>query len=649
MLNLAGIRFADPHAVVTSPNTVITIETDRRLWPPRRGWFARALVVAALLMFAAPLFIGLGRWDMRNDEAIYSYAVERILESHRWLTPESIPTHEPFLEKPPLKFWIVAAGMKAGLVPRNEYGLRFFDALFGAAAFAYIFAIGWRLIGPVAGFVALLVLFTFDPIIFEHGFRSNNMEAALVLAYAGGMFHFSRWVEGTNRRLARWHAAAVAAYFVLGFMTKFVAAIFLPAAAGLAYLWRPGVLADLRARWTDWILPIVGALGAIAPWFIYQSQVNDTIFWETILGEHIYRRFTASLDPSHLHPWHYYFTQAWLEFSYATTLFIVFGGLVVLVWFALRGRPWLARLIFLWWLVPCAMISLGTSKLFHYAYPFIPPLALGAGLLVSLCLQWMDEYIARALAHVVNYLAIYRRVSRRPNLRAGLIAVAAVLLALSAWTYVTGEPFTVMVGDVRVFRNSSVWRPLILAAPLLCLVGYARGTMRGLAVLAIIPLLPWGTYGQKFERLSSIDHPLNAMRDCMKALAVEGLTRRPGVFVSDSTIVAHPYYYYFRSTGPWTISSNDDELERESRVRLFEPGAQTPVIMTPGERRRLRQRWDEENAQHPDQPYLDMNSIALVGPQPTVAILLPGPFHACVGPVRLAGGNVSIPSADVAP
>ena len=55
-------------------------------------------------------------WDIRNDEAIYDYAVDRILETGEWLTPRSSTLDGPFLEKPPLKFWIVAGAIKSGLL-----------------------------------------------------------------------------------------------------------------------------------------------------------------------------------------------------------------------------------------------------------------------------------------------------------------------------------------------------------------------------------------------------------------------------------------------------------------------------------------------------------------------------------------------------
>ena len=120
-------------------------------------WAGLALVV---VFFCAPLFAGLDRWDLRSDEAIYSYSVDRILETGEWLTPRSIEVDGPFLEKPPLKFWMVAALMRVGLVPQNEFGMRFLDALFGAMAFVYVYLFGARLGGTLCGLAASLTLFT---------------------------------------------------------------------------------------------------------------------------------------------------------------------------------------------------------------------------------------------------------------------------------------------------------------------------------------------------------------------------------------------------------------------------------------------------------------------------------------------------------
>jgi hypothetical protein len=195
-----------------------------------REGLSRLPPALVLIAFCLPLFIGLGSFDLDSDEAIYSYAVESILTGGDWLSPRSSPNPDDiFLEKPHLKLWIVAAPIRLGLLPLNEFGLRFWDALFGALSFVYLFLIGRRLAGWVCGLAAALVLFAHTPLIFDHGFRSNNMDAALVLAYCGGVYHYLRWASAPAGPSRIRHIAAVLAWFYLGFMTKFVAAIFLPA------------------------------------------------------------------------------------------------------------------------------------------------------------------------------------------------------------------------------------------------------------------------------------------------------------------------------------------------------------------------------------------------------------------------------------
>lgn len=191
--------------------TLYSMAKSRFLWP-----------ILVIVLFCVPLFVGLGRSDAENDEAIYSYATESILETGDWLNPRVSPWRDVvFLEKPPLKFWIVALPIKVGALPNNDFGLRFWDALFGSIAFLYVFALGRRMAGPFCGVMSVMVLFTVRSLIFVHGLRGNNMEAALVLAYCGGVYHYLRWWEGQPTQ-SRPHAVAVGLYFVLGFMTKFV-------------------------------------------------------------------------------------------------------------------------------------------------------------------------------------------------------------------------------------------------------------------------------------------------------------------------------------------------------------------------------------------------------------------------------------------
>ena len=75
-----------------------------------------------------PLLVGLDRQDVRNDEAIYNYAAQRMVETGDWLTPRYVDTDGLFLEKPPLKFWLVAVPIRMGWIPNTEAGIRLVDA-----------------------------------------------------------------------------------------------------------------------------------------------------------------------------------------------------------------------------------------------------------------------------------------------------------------------------------------------------------------------------------------------------------------------------------------------------------------------------------------------------------------------------------------
>jgi 4-amino-4-deoxy-L-arabinose transferase-like glycosyltransferase len=574
-----------------------------------------------LCLFCVPLFIGLRGWDLRNDEAIYSYAIDRILETGDWLTPRLIPGEAPFLEKPPLKFWIVAAAIQAGLLPHDEFGLRWFDALFGAVSFVYVFYLGTLLAGSLCGVIAVLILFTIDPLLFSHGLRENNMEAALVLAYCGGLYHFARWVEQSTARRRPLHCLAVGAYFILGFMTKFVAVLFLPLVCVLALVWRDGALTRIRAQWRDWIPAALLVLAATTPWFVYQALHSGTLLWQTMFGQHVYVRFTSGLDPGHLQPWHFYFSHLWRELAVAGSQWIAAIGVVMLAYKAWSGGPWLARLLLLWWLVPIALMSIGTSKMFHYTYPFLPAIALGAGLAADV----LFRAIERRIAPIVR-VALDRLPRTGSPVRQLLAAVAVLAFGVALWTALAG-PVRWEINGRQLLQNSSVVRPLLIAGVLFCLTGYARAVAAGLALAAVAVMLPVTVYPRQIERTASVARPLGTLRDCATLHAPRGDTHIYPPYEQ----ISHSYYYYLRTLGPWIEhrgSPKNDELQR----RLLVPGEQTLMILLRSDYERFTQELGKESG--------IPKGLALADYVPEV-LLTPGPFERC-GAAAAASGALAI-------
>jgi 4-amino-4-deoxy-L-arabinose transferase-like glycosyltransferase len=604
------------------------VESSRSLLPPGRTWIGAALVLA---FFCVPLFVHLGRADLQGDEPIYAYAVDLIIETGDWLTPRSIPhENEPFLEKPPLKFWIVAASMRAGLLPHDDFGQRFWDAVFGAIAFLYVFGMGRRLAGSLCGLVAVFILFVHQPLLFEHGLRSQNMEAALFLSYCGGMFHALAWSSAGERKARRVHVFAVAAFFVLGFMTKFVAAIFFPGVLAVMFLAFPAWRRRLREDWKIWAAAIVLIILMTAPWFVYQSVQYGQRFWHVILGEHVYRRMTGFLDPGHLHPWHYYFSTLYQECVLNKTLLPVACGLIALLVATVRRRWDAGALILCWLIVPLSAISVGSSKLYHYAYPFLPPLALAAGYLPAIILRRESP----------AYRAVERWGSTASDMiarkRVPVLSSTATVLALLAFTVaavtVTYGRFGLRVGDVVLLRNSSVFRPLVLGTILLILSNQGRFAGRLLLPLLVLATLPLENYRGTLDRLDDGRAPVRALAECVRREIQPGEPQ--GIYVHAADLGQWKYVYYFRRVGM------EQPQERPVDVlirKLFVPEEQQPVMVSDEDYRQLRATLAAPtggalatvDAQR--KRFADIPSVRL---DDGLMLLLPGRYATCRGPAE---------------
>lgn len=591
-----------------------------------RPWLALVLIA-----FCLPLFIDLGGADLETDEAIYSFAVARVLETGDWLAPRSSPSETAvFLEKPPLKFWLVAAPIKAGLLPHDEFGLRFLDAVAGSVAFLYVFALGSLLAGPVCGAVAVLLLFVHAPLVFTHGLRTNNMEASLVLSYCAGTFHVLRWSRLEDARGRRAHAVAATLYFVLGFMTKFVAALFLPLTLGLAVLASRRTRQRLIEEWRTWAACVALFFALCAPWFVYAHVRFGREFWETILGEHVLRRMTAYLDPTHLHPWHYYLQQMWLELADDRVEWLAAAGVLTLVVQSIRRRWFEGAVVLAWGAIPLAIISAATSKLYHYAYPFLPPVMLAAGYLVALVVMLAPVVLRKLLEAGEDAFGRRLPVLTHTLSRSAMRRIAAVAIliaaALAVATVATGG-FRLRIENTTMLRSQNVLRPILLIAVVAVLTRTSARVSRLVVALLVFSVLPVAAYRDELGRLDDGRHPIRTAAACVNDVQARQASR-PGLLVDVPEGIWHPLYYYFRRVQPISYSATplDPEIERA----LSDPGAARPILIGDPT---WREYVEKERAR---------GGAASVTSPPMVSflnttLLLPGPYAACSSEAVLRG------------
>jgi 4-amino-4-deoxy-L-arabinose transferase-like glycosyltransferase len=618
----------------------------------REGLSRPLWLALVVVLFCLPLFVGLGRTDLRNDEAIYSYSVDSILELGDWGGPRSSPNEEiHFFEKPPLKFWIVAAPIRAGLLPHNEFGLRFWDIVFSGIAFLYVFAIGQRVAGPICGTAAVLILFVHGPLLLQHGLRENNMEAPLLLAYCGGVYHYFRSVDAGTSRLGARHRIAVGLYFVLGFLTKFVAALFLPLILGVATLLIAPYRTRLRDDWRQWMWVGLLAWLLIAPWYVYAHIRFGNQLWEVMFRDHVYYRFTASVDPRHLHPWYYYFDQIYRGLKYSGSFTLTWVGSALFIVQTVRWRWPEGILLIIWFVLPLALMSFGTSKLYHYAYPLLPPVAIAAGYLPAFIWQTVRPRTGAAVPAVERWLNMRApsviAFSRRPAVRRVLLTLAALSVVIVIVTLIRG-PFRIEVGGVTLFRNSSVLRPGLLGFAFGVLAGGSRSLSLVLIPL-VVSVLPLSYYPLMLQDFAVERHPLRSARDCLQRVESQiGGTPR-GISVDmPEPLFQHGFYYYFRKLKPWQRSETPQPTLLYEW--LFVPGKQRPVLIDERWYREFRQRLatgdDAMIGAIAQRVSEDPQSIRAHGAEQSVPmvsfrdvlLLLPGAYAACAEGVGEAAG-----------
>jgi hypothetical protein len=583
-----------------------------------RPWLALVLV-----LFCLPLFVGLRSLDLETDEAIYSFAVDRILEIGDWLQPKSSPSETAvFLEKPPLKFWIVAAPIRAGLLPHDEFGLRFWDALFGGVAFLYVFAIGSLLAGPVCGAVAVMLLFVHWPLLLDHGLRTNNMEGPLFLCYCGGVYHFLRWsaVEAAGRKRA--HAVGVGLYFVLGFMTKFVAALFLPVVLAFGAVLFRSTRMKLVAEWRTWLSVKALAIALIAPWFIYAYVQFGRELWETMFAAHVYERMTVGLNQAHVHPWHYYLGMMAEGFERSGLRYLVPIGMFVLLVQSVRRRWFEGAVVVLWAIVPLAIISAGSSKLYHYAYPFLPPLTLAAGYVVALIVMLAPVVLRRILERVEDAIARFvpalATMATRPVVR----GAGTILIWLGAALIVAALFFGVVrigVGNVQLFKSSGILRPLaaIVIAGVLTRRSALAATL--VVLLTVAWWMPVSVYESTIRQLRVEKHPLRDAWNCVRQVEARASASNPvGLYVDTDSSMWHPIYYYFRRLQPWTRQTTPapETLDRN----LHDAGQLRPSLVQENRYRDYLHGPEASRFSGPSPPMISMFEYVL---------LLPGPYSSC--------------------
>ncbi len=358
----------------------------------------RELLSRALVLFAIGfgLFLYLTHLDatpiQQGNEAMYTFPAIHMLQTGDFLVPQY--EHGPFLEKPPLTWWILAASYK--LFGISVFAARLPSAL---AAIATILLAGlWakKRGGMAAGlFAALALTYTFKFAAFT---RESAADTFLTLAVTLAVIATDRAVrrQDLDDRAAGFLAGAS---LVLAFGFKGLIGLALPL-GGVAF----GALLDRTRPVRPWRRGAFAALAFVTltgPWHWAMTERLGLEFWKAFYWENQFvRGATHAFMATHRGPFYYLGVLAWSSFPWV--LFLVL---------ALRKNPRRSSAPIGWLVFGLLFLSALLMKREVYVMPLFPPMAILVG-----------EFLGQAKGK-----------SRSSEQYAWLLASIAVVVGLVLW------------------------------------------------------------------------------------------------------------------------------------------------------------------------------------------------------------------------
>lgn len=248
------------------------------------GSKADYMLLAALVLIGGYVyFVALGAHPLRRyDEALYANVAKEMVVEGRWLVPhrETSWGIQPYLDKPPLVFWLQAASIL--VLGLEEFAIRFPSALFTVLTGVLVYVMGRELFDRASGFFAGLVWLS-TPYVFSgtNAGRFGGVDTTYV--FFGTAFVYLTWRAIDCDRSAWLLPAGVAAglaVLVKGFSVGIFAIVLLP----ILIAGRDLLLSNRRHALGG---AGVGALlvlpWPLLAWLHYGSQFVERIFLNQVL------------------------------------------------------------------------------------------------------------------------------------------------------------------------------------------------------------------------------------------------------------------------------------------------------------------------------------------------------------------------------
>jgi 4-amino-4-deoxy-L-arabinose transferase-like glycosyltransferase len=220
------------------------------------------------------------------DEATYAQVAQEALQHHRIF--DLTWNGAPYVKKPPLLFWTVAASFR--LLGESEFAARLPSVIAGAGTLLLLYLMAAPVIGELGGLLAAIMPLGFYFFIARGG-RECATDAPLIFFSTFAIYALTR---APQRRL--WLTLSGAACG-LAILSKGLAGLLPLIVAGGAFLFVPGFS---QAGMSGLLWMAAGAALTAGPWCVYEALFNYPAFLANFVGYETLRRVTTHLEDDQL-------------------------------------------------------------------------------------------------------------------------------------------------------------------------------------------------------------------------------------------------------------------------------------------------------------------------------------------------------------
>jgi len=307
------------------------------------------------------------------DEATYAEVAHEAVVSGHYM--DFTWNGKPYLKKPPLLFWMMAASFKT--FGESEFAARVPSLLMGLGTLALLYfgaaAVGSRAAGAFAALIPLGFYF-----FLARGGRECATDGPLLFFTTLALYALTR-----ARRNRRW-LAPVAIACGLAILSKGAAGLIPMGIATVAMIAVPGFAA---LGWSGIFEVLTGTVIVAAPWYAYQAFFNSPMFFSSFIGHETVQRAFSHLEDN-TRSANFTLVTLYSEVSYLWPLLLplaalTFGSFRNGLRRTLSSLDPSIHLWILWFVIAFGAACAVQTKLPWYVLPALIPVALLGGTILG--------------------------------------------------------------------------------------------------------------------------------------------------------------------------------------------------------------------------------------------------------------------------